>query len=424
MDAIKITSLRLENVKRVRAVQLTPQADGLTVIGGRNGQGKTSVLDAIAWALGGDRYKPTNAQREGSVLPPDLEVTLSNGLVVQRKGKSSSLTVTDSTGKRAGQALLNEFVSQFAIDLPKFLEASDKDKAEALLQIIGVGEQLHELETKENTAYNKRHYLGQIADQKEKHAKELPSYDGVPEAPVSAAELIQRQQAIIMQNAENQRMRTVAEQLAERRIHQKNVVEDLKERLDRAQELLDQLTAERDAAADAASKAVDEPTDALEADIQRVDEINRQVRANLDKAAAIEEALRHRKEYNDLTAAIDQIRRDRMALLDKADMPLEGLSVEGGKLLYRGKAWDCMSGAEQLIVGTSIAMAIKPECGFVLLDKLEQMDKETLDEFGEWLEDHHLQGIATRVSTGEECTLIIEDGVVKQETVAWQPGKF
>ncbi len=56
---IKITNLELENIKRIKAVQLTPSENGLTVIGGNNGQGKTSVLDGIARALGGDKFKPS-----------------------------------------------------------------------------------------------------------------------------------------------------------------------------------------------------------------------------------------------------------------------------------------------------------------------------------------------------------------------------
>ena len=109
--SVKITSLELENVKRVKAVALTPDPNGLTVIGGKNGQGKTSVLDAIAWALGGDRYRPSSPEREGSVIPPRLHVELSNGIVVERKGKNGALTVLDPSGKRAGQQLLNEFIS-------------------------------------------------------------------------------------------------------------------------------------------------------------------------------------------------------------------------------------------------------------------------------------------------------------------------
>ena len=124
---VKIASLEAENVKRIKAVQIEPAATGLTVIGGNNGQGKTSVLDAIAWALGGEKYRPAAAQREGANTPPRLQITLSNGLVVERRGKNSSLTVTDPEGRRAGQQLLNEFVEQLALDLPRFMAASDKD---------------------------------------------------------------------------------------------------------------------------------------------------------------------------------------------------------------------------------------------------------------------------------------------------------
>ena len=69
-----------------------------------------------------------------------------------------------------------------------------------------------------------------------------------------------------------------------------------------------------------------------------------------------------------------------------------------------------MSGSEQLRVATAIVRCLNPECGFVLLDKLEQMDLQTLSEFGAWLEANGLQAIATRVSTGDECSVIIEDG--------------
>ncbi|WP_346703982.1 ATP-binding protein [uncultured Agathobaculum sp.] len=72
--AIKITSLEAENVKRIRAVKVEPTAAGLTIIGGDNNQGKTSVLDALAWALGGDRFRPSQAAREGSASPPHLKV--------------------------------------------------------------------------------------------------------------------------------------------------------------------------------------------------------------------------------------------------------------------------------------------------------------------------------------------------------------
>ena len=41
--SIKINTLQIENIKRVKAVALNPAENGLTVIGGKNGQGKTCV---------------------------------------------------------------------------------------------------------------------------------------------------------------------------------------------------------------------------------------------------------------------------------------------------------------------------------------------------------------------------------------------
>ena len=134
--SVKITALEAENVKRIKAVALTPSPTGLTIVGGNNNQGKTSVLDALAWALGGEKFRPTAAVRDGALAPPHLKVILSNGVVVERKGKNSSLTVTDPTGQRSGQQLLNAFVEPLALDLPRFMQASDKDKADTLLNIV------------------------------------------------------------------------------------------------------------------------------------------------------------------------------------------------------------------------------------------------------------------------------------------------
>lgn len=267
---MKINKLEIENVKRVKAVKIEPSENGLTIIGGRNNQGKTSVLDSIAWALGGDRYRPSQAVREGSVIPPHLHIVMSNGLEVERKGKNSDLKVTDPTGKRAGQQLLNEFVEELAIDLPKFMEASSREKAE-------------------------------------------------------------------------------------------------------------------------------------------------------------EDANAHRAEYDTMTAKLNDVRQKKIDLLKNASLPLPGLSVENGELTYNGHRWDSMSGSEQLKVSTAIVRKLNPNCGFVLIDKLEQMDTETLQDFGTWLEQEGLQAIATRVSTGGECSIIIEDGYVKGEVPQkkeWKAGEF
>ena len=424
--SIKINTLEFENTKRIKAVKMSPSANGLTVIGGRNGQGKTSILDSIAWALGGEKYRPTSAAREGSVTPPALRITLNNGLIVERKGKNSSLKVIDPNGNKGGQQLLNEFVSELAIDLPKFLNANNKEKAQTLLQIIGVGDELFRLEKEETELYNKRHLLGQIADQKKKFADEQPYFADAPKELVSASELIRQQQEILARNGENQRLRQERDRLEAKEKAIETAIEEVKAKLyDLGKQQADVLE-KLETANKTTAELVDESTEELERNIENIELINTRVRANMAKEMAEEEAKKYKADYDDMTDEIESVRREKIDLLNRADLPLPGLSVESGELLYQGKKWDCMSGSEQLKVATAIVRKLKPQCGFVLIDKLEQMDMDSMNDFGAWLEAEGLQAIATRVSTGSECSIIIEDGIAvePEEIPAFQKGVF
>lgn len=423
--SMKINQLEIENVKRIKAVKIEPSANGLTIIGGKNNQGKTSVLDSIAWALGGDKYRPSQAQRGQSVIPPNLRIVMNNGLIVERKGKNSALKVTDPNGQKGGQQLLNDFVEQFALNLPKFMESTSKEKAQILLKVIGVGEKLTELEKEEQQHYNERLTIGRIADQKEKYAKEQPYYNDAPSELVSASELIKQQQEILLKNGENQRKREQLHQLEQKN---QQLIEQIQELLKEQKAVETDLAIARTAARD----LEDQSTAELEQNIADIEEINRKVRANLDKERAEDDAKEYRRQYDQLTKQIDNTRQSKNDLLKAAPLPLPELTIKEGELVYKGQQWDNMSGSDRLKVATAIVRKLNPECGFVLLDKLEQMDLDTLNEFGIWLETEGLQAIATRVSTGEECSIIIEDGyvagqehpVMEDKKTEWKKGVF
>lgn len=438
MGIIKINKLEIENVKRVRAVKVELTTSGLTVIGGRNNQGKTSVLDAIAWALGGNRYRPSQPQREGSAIPPFLKLTLNNGIIVERKGKNSDLKVTDPSGKKAGQQLLDSFIEQLALDLPKFMSASGKEKAQTLLQIIGVGEQLAAIEKEEKTLYSERLTIGRIADQKEKYAKEQPSYPEAPSELVSVSELIRQQQEMLARNGENQKKRESVHRLEQESQRLNEQLEILNRQVKEVLQQQEQNRKDLNIARMSAMDLQDESTAELEENIAGIEELNRKIRANLDKEKAEDDAKEYRNQYQSLTEKIENIRQQKMNLLKNADLPLPGLSVEDGELVYNGQKWDNMSGSDQMKVSTAIVRKLNPDCGFILLDKLEQMDLETMKEFNTWLEKEGLQAIATRVSTGDECSIIISDGYVegdgtvfakeaeepKSKHAAWKAGEF
>ena len=287
------------------------------------------------------------------------------------------------------------------------------------------------MEREETQLYNQRHAIGQMADQKAKYAKELPQWDDVPEDPVSASELIQQQQEILARNGENQRKRERASQLEQQVKMMQERVDSLAKQLQEASEQCAAAMKDLEIARKSVKDLQDENTAQLEQNIRNIEALNVKIRANLDKEKAEDDARQYRDQYDNLTREINSIRNRKINLLNNAALPLPELSVENHVLTYKGQQWDNMSGSDQLRVATAIVRRLNPECGFVLLDKLEQMDTETLQEFGAWLEQEDLQAIATRVSTGDECSIIIEDGYAQKsaetlpsETRPWKAGEF
>ena len=298
------------------------------------------------------------------------------------------------------------------------MEASDKEKASTLLNIIGVEDELNTLRKQEKKLSDDRLYLGRVAKAKQGAADELPSYPDAPEEMLSASELIRQQQAILAQNGENERKRS---RLREITMFKHNTFDELG-RIDKQIEELTKQKEERlkdyekavkdeETAMKTVNELKDESTKALEKNIADLEDINIMVRANFDRKRAAEEAQSAMDDYNTKKKEIADVREEITNLLKGTDLPLPELSVDDdGALTYRGFNWDGLSGSEQLRVATAIVRRLNPECGFVLLDKLEQMDTDTLKEFGAWLESEGLQAIATRVSTGDECSIVIEDG--------------
>lgn len=408
-EPVKILCFSAGNFKALKAFYCEPKPEGLTVIGGGNGAGKSSCLDALAFAVGGARYRPSNPKREGAIGDTSLHVDLSNGITVERKGKNLSLTVTDREGARHGQELLDAFISNIAIDLPKFYNASPKDKAHMILETLGIEEKLAELARREKEKYDTRTVVGREADRKQKAAEDMPWHEDAPEEPVSVADLIKHQQEILSRNgirAEHKR------NLESYKAKVADIDSRVKALLGEKSELLDKIN---DVQCAVSNDGEEESTAELEAQIADFEETNRKVAENAERTRRLEEADALSDQRDALTKEIEAIRAERLALLKDADFPLDGLSVnDAGELVYNGQPWDCMSGSQQLIVSCAIASRVNPTCRFVLMDKLEQLDLDTLKEFDAWLKTQDLQCIATRVSTGGECSLVIEDGEVKE----------
>lgn len=434
-EPVKVLSFEVENFKRVNLVRVECALDGLTILGGKNRQGKSTNLDAICAALGGERFSPSHPIKEGGKQRAVVTVELSNGVTAKRiyTPSGSRLEVAGGGGETS-QELLNKFVSAFALDLSRFMNASDKEKARILLEIIGVD--LQPYDEKEAKLYQERENVGRLERRAKGHADSLPFHEAAGTELHTAESLMQQLQAVVTHNAKN---REIRENLGRAERDMQTAAEDAEEAVAKVAELQDKLRMaekaanaagktliEKRRAVDAAKDTVtalpaDEDDAAIRAKLTEIEEVNALVRANLEREKALGEVDGYHAEYSALSAQIEAVRTERAALLDGADMPLDGLSVEAGVLTYNGQPWDCMSHAEQLIAATAIVRKLNPNMGFVLVDKLEAMDLDTLQEYDAWLKSEGLQTISTRVSTGGECSLIIEDGEVLPGSVRTIP---
>ena len=404
--SIYITAIEIERFKRLKLVTLTPTAEGLTVIGGRNGQGKTSILDAIVYALGGEKHRPSEPRKRGSDKSPTIKLTLSNGLVVERKGKNTSLKVTDPKGLKGGQGVLDKFVEELALNLPRFMSSSPTQKAETLLRLIGAGDELHNLDLLEEEVFMERRAAGRELERTRAVLDELEKFEDAPADIVSVSELVDQIKL-------SEEMRRDRDSLDRR---EDNLLGDISEARNQIQLLEAVITKSEEEVSEIKKlqKKIKVPdVEEIRTRLAGAEEMNEKVRANKGHDQQARTVASVSRRHKKLEKKLLDVRLDRRKLLLDADMPLEGLSILDGELVYEDAKWDCMSAADQLKVAASIVKRLNSDCGFVLIDKLEQMDVETMMEFGKWAESEGLQIIATRVSTGEECSIVIEDGEAK-----------
>jgi hypothetical protein len=407
IETVKVLSVHADNFQRLRAVELDLQPDGLTVIGGGNAQGKTSLLRAIMYALGGKRMAPEMPTRSGAEQH-EVTVELSNGVTVERIGEDLKIK-GPWTG---GQGLLQQFYSQFALDLPKFLGSRGIERVRILLAVLGADEKkLEALRVKEKGMRDDRQKLYGRKQAAQAHAERMPAFPDVEEEPDDAAPLRAIEAAREQAKLRESRLNHVA--------HLQGRITEWEAEITKLQELI---ATSRDAITQhEADIPAEQDTAELEQEVARVAGLRSKWEANQAKEAAHEEARGLNEQYQSLSCQIDANQEEQQAMLDGIGDILPELSLKEGEIHYQGIPWDGMSAAEQIRTGCAIVAQHNPECGFVLVDKLEQMDLQSLAALHDWATANSIQVIATRVSTGDECTVIIEDGGLATETDTPKP---
>ncbi len=389
---MKIIELQAENVKRIRAVSIRPDGNVVT-ISGENGQGKSSCLDAIAYALGGKELHPPEVIRRGE---EKAEVVVDLGeLVVRRRWTQggTSLTVETKEGAvmKSPQAVLDKLVGTLTFDPLAFLHLKPSEQVDTLKKLVGVDTST--IEAAHASLFERR--TGVTAKGKELRARfdsmPAPAAD-VPDEPVSVDQLLNEQGQLQQQKTANDQVRAAFQQaVTTYDVASAGVPRTGKEveRLERelaaaksafqeAQRLEQVALQAKVEARDRAEKLVDPDVAEVVRKISRADSTNQAVRAKKERAAVELELKTKRAEKDELDKKLEQLAADKSKLLRAAKFPVAGLSFTMNGLTLNDLPLEQASSAEQLRVAVAMSLALNPKLKVVFIRDGSLLDKKSL----------------------------------------------
>lgn len=423
---MKILKLQAENVKRLSAVTIEPDG-AIVTIKGRNGQGKSSCLDAIMFALAGKDSHPPEVIRRGA---DKAAVVLDLGeLVVERRWTAndrSSITVKGRDGAKLGspQAVLDKLVGALSFDPLAFLREPAKHQVETVRKLVGLDFTAHDL--KRDQLYNERTLVNREVTALRAAVETAPVIDA-PAEPVNLADLLAEQQRLLEQKAENDRKRQAYREAGQRwevadreaRAAKKRVAEleeQLKDARGRAAAADETLQDAVDAgkAARAACDAIVEPDlGAIQARLSDVQRINAAVSAAQLVREKAEQLKAKSAEAQKFTEQIEALDAEKAKKLAEAPFPVKGLGFTADGLTFNGLPLEQASSAERLRVSVAMAAASNPKLRVILVRDGSLLDADSLSVLGRLAEEHDLQVWLEMVSDdGSGCGIVIEDGQV------------
>lgn len=412
---MKIVGLHAENVKRLRAVDITPDPD-VQVVGGRNAQGKTSVLDAIWLALGGGKASKTitrpvrDGQDHATVVLDlgDLKVTRT----WNTQGRST-LRVEAADGARytSPQAILDRLVGAMSLDPLAFTRLPARQQREALLDLVDLDVDLDALETERAALYTERTEVGRAG----KALGDIVVDDTLPAEETSMQRLIADLHDAQEHNDRIEQVRREYSATCDRFEAAAKRVEDLRHRLESLEADLAAARQQKERA-DAALAASNAPIDtgAIEARMRTVETENAKIRANNAARDRAAEAEALRSQYQDLTSRITAIDNRKARALASARFPVDGLGFDDAGVTYRGVPFSQASGAEQIRVSVAMAMALNPRLRVLRIMDGSLLDAEAMDAIRTQVADADFQLWIERVGDADDGAVVIEDGQVAQ----------
>ena len=353
---MKILRLTAENVKRIKIVEIEPDGN-LVVIGGRNGQGKTSVLDSITYALAGKTTHPTRPIRDGESKAK--VVCELDDIIVTRtftEAGGGTLTVTNKDGAKypTPQALLDKLTGKLGFDPLAFSRMLKKEQLETLKSLVGLD--FSELDARRKGLYEQRTLVNREGKELKAVFDQMPEYPDVPESEISVSLLMEELEKREEHNRSNMAKRTALDQLngdvakqTEKVAQLEKELEEARTELEKVSKAQNELKVEVDALHDTDEQEIREQVTGAET-------INKKVYANKERSQILQKLRKKRGEYKKFTSQIEDIDNAKNDALASASFPVSDLSFDENGVLFNGLPFDQASSAEQ---GVRVAMEQK-----------------------------------------------------------------
>jgi len=415
---MKIIGLKVENIKKVKAIEINP-TDPIIKLSGDNGAGKSSIMDSIAYAIGGKKLIPDDPIRKGE---DKAEITVElDDLIVTRKftrkdkDYTTSLKVTASNGASYGngQEILDALIGKLSFDPFEFSQMNEKNQADLLKGMVDLGIDLVKWDTDYKTLYQERTIAGRESDRLKASAQSMPKHEGVPDTETPASAIAtEYQEALKAHDAERERQGSIAEAKRALKIRQDDVAR-LKEELVTAIEELE--AAQKSAkVAETLPAIVCPDLTEIKSRMDSIEGVNAKVRANHERTKAVTSANEAIKKHKELDKAVADKLAEKETAIRTAKYPVEGLSFEGDSLNFNAIPLAQASSGEQIIISAKIGMALNPKLKILLIRNASLIGTKNFELLSKLAVDNGYQMWCEYVDTTGEIGIYIEDGEIKQ----------
>lgn len=409
---MKIIQLQAENIKKLVAVEITPSGNIVT-ISGKNGAGKTSVLDSIWWALGGAENiqgQPIRKGQESGVIRLNL-----GELAVERRftENGSTLYVESADGARfkSPQAVLDKLVGSLSFDPLAFMRMDKKKQFETLRDLTGVD--LSDLEKDRTDIAERGRIVKQDIKRLDAQIDALVVPEGAPETEISATELLSGIQAAMERNRQNDARRQALgfEKAAIKKLDDE--INEIRIRLNQKEDEYQKRIRDAGLNGEIVAAMADEDVTAMQAKLSDIETHNAAARTRNQNEKLTSDRDMKKQELAGMEAAITAIDMERITRITDAKFPLSGLGFGEGVVMYNGMPLDQSSSAEQLRVSLAMAMSLNPKLRVVRITDGSLLDSESMKVIEQMADSEDFQVWLEIVSEDGKVGIEIADGEVK-----------